>query len=166
MTTPTDPWTPPEQPPPQAAYPPLAGFDEPWRPGAPQPPAPGAVNAYQERRTFRALLGLAVVGALVTALVVGGLWRATHHHTPGPGGSHTATFFDLSTLQDSVQQAMDARLANPSDPVYDPGVTVTSVNCIREAQTQTFDCHAELSNGVITSPTIVVAADGQRWVSK
>ncbi|MHB8450789.1 MAG: hypothetical protein ACYDAQ_10145, partial [Mycobacteriales bacterium] len=78
--------------------------------------------------------------------------------------AHSGGFNNLTTLQKSVTQQLDANLQNASSGAYAPGTTVTSTLCVHQSGTQ-YVCLVQFSNGSKISLPVTVSADGSRWVS-
>ena len=92
-------------------------------------------------------------GALVIIIVIGALAAA-----PATG------FNDLSTLESSVTQQVNANLNNPSNAAYSPGTSVSSTICVHNSGTQ-YSCVVRLSGGTTVPVSVTVSTDGSRWVS-
>ncbi len=105
-------------------------------------------------------------GVALAALIIGYLWGAVVIIVivVALAGSSTSGFNNLTTLESSVTQQVNANLNNPSNAAYSPGTSVTSVICVHNSGTQ-YSCAVKASDGSSTSISITVSSDGSRWVS-
>ena len=107
---------------------------------------------------------------VVSILVFAGVLVGCGSGTTAAVGSNTSTstaaptFNDPVTLANSIETTANQHLANPADPKYQPGVTITDVTCIHTAATN-FECNDTASDGTTGSVSVTVAADGNTWIS-
>lgn len=66
---------------------------------------------------------------------------------------------DVNALQNSIQQAANAKLAQEGS-----SGTITSVSCVEENSSNIYDCADTASDGSSASVQVTVAPDGS-WVS-
>jgi hypothetical protein len=89
----------------------------------------------------------------------------TNQMPPQTPAREEVGFYDMTTLESSLKATEQKRLSNPSGAYYDPGVTVASVTCITTGS-QTAECLSKLSDGVPSSDTVDISADGQSYISQ
>jgi hypothetical protein len=125
----------------------------------------GIVLGHVARRSIRRS-GDKGSGLAVAALIISYIWVAllilvivATLGTSQPNG-----YNNLSTLQASVTQGVNANLRNPSNAGYSPGVSVSSTVCVHNSGTQ-YSCAVSLSDSDTESFSVTVSSDGTRWVS-
>ena len=123
----------------------------------------GHIARSQIRRTGERGSGLALAG-----LIVGYLWGALSIFILAAVifvASHDSGFNNVSTLQDSVSQQVNANLRKSyNNPLYASHASVRSVLCVHHSGTQ-YSCLVKLSDGINITDSITVSSDGTRWVS-
>jgi hypothetical protein len=80
-------------------------------------------------------------------------------------GASSHGFQNTATLQNALKGIVAKRLANRSGPYYLPGVHVTRVLCVEQSATSA-SCVTSLSDGSSTPSDVVIAADGDSFVTK
>ena len=164
------------QPPPAGAWP--AGGQ--YMP--PQPPKSGGISANAALVAAILLWPLGIIfghivrhrvkrtgepgaGKALAALIIGYVWGVVAIILVVVAVSVvSAGFHNLSTLQSSVSQQLDANLHNPKHAGFSPSTNVTSVSCAHKSGTQ-YVCAVRLSSGSGFSLPVTVSSDGSHWHS-
>ncbi|MHB8451786.1 MAG: DUF4190 domain-containing protein, partial [Mycobacteriales bacterium] len=89
----------------------------------------GHIARHQIRRS-----GEGGAGRALAALIIAYLWGAVAIVLIASAivAAHSGGFNNLTTLQKSVTQQLDANLQNASSGAYAPGTTVTSTLCVHQ----------------------------------
>jgi hypothetical protein len=81
------------------------------------------------------------------------------------GGTATPNYLnDINLLTGSVTSTLETKMKDPTSTIYQPDGYVKDAHCVNESERQ-FSCLLDLSDGSSVSPVVIVAADGQSWVS-
>jgi hypothetical protein len=126
----------------------------------------GIVVGHYARRRIRRTGGRGagtVLAGLIISYVFGAVSIIVLVLIPLFSSSSTG-FNDISTLQSSVAQQVNANLRNPANAGYSPGTSVKSTICVHNSGTQ-YSCDLKLSNSTNLPVSVTVSSDGSRWVS-
>lgn len=83
-------------------------------------------------------------------------------------------YYDPSTLASSVEAWLDKRLSDPSNSIWTkplaikfvPGVTITSLSCLRNLTTSTFTCRSVASDPTLSRIySIKISGNGKSWAT-
>jgi hypothetical protein len=119
---------------------------------------PTGVGRSNNHKTLKIVLG-GIALFILLMIVIG---SASGSKSGSPTASTPGTIGNSEQLSASIQENVNAAMANPSDPRYRPGVTV-KLQCIPMNQTQ-YTCNGVGSDGTRSTVTATVGQDGS-WIT-
>jgi hypothetical protein len=109
-----------------------------------------------------------VADAVVAVLLLGvftGIAVGSVKGVRAPAKDTSESFIDNpASLSTSVEESLNAKLADSSNDSYRPGVTAESSDCIKETGRQ-YTCLVKMTDGSSISPVVIVSEDGSTLIS-